>query len=86
VDSAHLPSYLNEPCLRGNRRAARHRGLVFLRLPGLAVAHDPVRRNGLIPGGEVPRRRPPVCGPGRTSHQRGARIRQPALAQPAWPV
>jgi hypothetical protein len=68
VGNAHLPSYLNESCLRCSRRAARHRGLVFLRLLGLAVAHGPVRRNGLIPGGEVPRRRPPVCGPGRAPH------------------
>jgi hypothetical protein len=70
VDDAYLPSYLNELCLRGNRRAARHRGLVFLRLPELAVAHDPVRRNGLVPGGGVPRRRPPVSA-GRGGHPTG---------------
>jgi hypothetical protein len=63
-----LTGYRHGPCLRCSRRAARHRGLVFLRLPELAVAHDPVRRTDLIPGGEVPRQRPPACGPGRAPH------------------
>jgi transposase-like protein len=67
VDNAHLPSYLNEFCFRFNRRTARHRGLLFLRLLELAVAHDPVRRNTLILGTEVPRQRPPVS-PGRGGH------------------
>jgi hypothetical protein len=63
VDNAHLPSYLNEFCFRFNRRTARHRGLLFLRLLELAVTHDPVRRNALILGSEVPRKRPPVPAP-----------------------
>jgi transposase-like protein len=62
VDNAHLPSDLNEFCFRFNRRTARHRGLLFLRLLELAVAHDPVRRNDLILGSEIPRQRPPVSG------------------------
>jgi hypothetical protein len=77
VDNADLPGYLNELCLRCSRRAARHRGLVLLRLPELAVAGDPVRRNDLTLGSEVPRQRPPACGPGRhpTSAERASASR-----------
>lgn len=67
VDNNHLPGYLNEFCFRFNRRTARHRGLLFFRLLELAVAHDPVRRNDLILGTELPRKLPPTP-PGRGGH------------------
>jgi transposase-like protein len=48
VDAAHLQSYLDEFVFRFNRRTSRSRGLVFLRVLELAVAHDPVRYRDLI--------------------------------------
>jgi transposase-like protein len=67
VDEAHLPGYLNEFVFRFNRRTARHRGLLFLRLLELAVAHDPIRRADLAHTHDRPRQRPPVS-PGRGGH------------------
>jgi len=47
VDEAHLPSYLDEFVFRFNRRPSRSRGLLFYRVLGLAVAHDPVRSTAI---------------------------------------
>lgn len=66
VDTEHLPGYLDEFCFRFNRRTSRSRGLVFLRVLQLAVAHDPVRYRQLI---KRPRPRPlPPRPPGATGH------------------
>jgi transposase-like protein len=67
VDEAHLPGYLNEFTFRFNRRTARHRGLLFLRLLELAVTHDPVRLTDLRHSHDLPRQRPPIS-PGRGGH------------------
>jgi transposase-like protein len=48
VDSAHLTSYLNEFVFRFNRRRSRSRGMVFYRVLGLAIAHEPVRYKDLV--------------------------------------
>lgn len=66
VDRAHLASYLNEFVFRFNRRAERNRGLLFLRVPELAVGHDPVRYRQLI-SQPRPRATAPVP-PGQTGH------------------
>ena len=66
VDIQHLGDYLDEFCFRFNRRTSRSRGLVFLRVLQLAVAHDPVRYRQLI---KRPRPRPtPPRPPGTTGH------------------
>jgi transposase-like protein len=67
VDEAHLPDYLNEFIFRFNRRTTRHRGLLFLRLLQLAVAHEPVRYADLVANHDLPRQRPPIP-PGTTGH------------------
>jgi transposase-like protein len=48
VETAHLPSYMNEFVFRFNRRRSRSRGLVFYRVLELAIAHDPVRYRDLV--------------------------------------
>jgi len=48
VDSAHLPSYLDEFVFRFNRRRSRSRGMLFYRVLELAVAHGPVRYETLL--------------------------------------
>jgi len=48
VDSAHLPSYLNEFVFRFNRRRSRSRGMLFYRVLELAAAHEPVRYQDLV--------------------------------------
>jgi transposase-like protein len=48
VDSAHLPSYLDEFVFRFNRRGSRSRGMLFFRVLELAVAHGPVRYQDLV--------------------------------------
>jgi len=48
VDSAHLPSYLDEFVFRFNRRRSRSRGMPFYRVLELAVAHGPVRYQDLV--------------------------------------
>lgn len=62
IDADHLQSYLDEFIFRFNRRTARKRGLLFLRLMERAVEADPIRyadivanpkktgRQGTIPG------------------------------------
>lgn len=44
----HLASYLNEFVFRFNRRRSRSRGMLFLRVLELSVAHEPVRYTDLI--------------------------------------
>ena len=67
VDPDHLPEYLDEFVFRFNRRTARNRGLLFLRLLELAVGHDPVRYSEMIKNNDMPRQRPPVT-PARGGH------------------
>jgi hypothetical protein len=52
-ERAHLPYYLDEFTFRFNRRASRHRGLLFYRLLQQAVAVDPVPYRRLIAGAEA---------------------------------
>ena len=52
-ERAHLPYYLDEFTFRFNRRASRHRGLLFYRLLQQAVAVDPVPYRRLIGGAEA---------------------------------
>ena len=59
VGRAHLASYLDEFVFRFNRRRSRSRGMVFYRLLELAVAHAPVRYEGLI-AAKRPRAAPPI--------------------------
>ncbi len=59
VETAHLPSYLNEFVFRFNRRRSRSRGLVFYRVLELAVGHQPVRYHDLI-ASKRPRKPPPA--------------------------
>jgi len=59
VETAHLPSYLNEFVFRFNRRRSRSRGLVFDRVLELAVGHQPVRYHDLI-ASKRPRKPPPA--------------------------
>ena len=65
VDSAHLPSYLDESVFRFNRRRSRSRGMLFYRVLELAVAHGPVRYRDLIMSQSpkaVPLKPPRQCG------------------------
>ncbi len=48
VDPTHLQEYLDEFVFRFNRRSARARGLLFLRLLERAVAADPVTYRDLV--------------------------------------
>lgn len=59
VDSAHLPSYLDEFVFRFNRRRSRSRGMVFYRVLELAVTHEPVRYRDLVLDTK-PKPKPPV--------------------------
>ena len=60
VDHAHLPGYLNEFVFRFNRRSSRRRGLLFIRVLELAVAHEPVRYRELVHTSGKPRKNMPV--------------------------
>ncbi len=73
VESAHLPSYLDEFVFRFNRRASRSRGMLFYRVMELAVIHDPVRYHELL------KSRRPGTGRGRPPTSRG---RPPSLHRP----
>lgn len=73
VADAHLASYLNEFVFRFNRRRSRSRGMVFLRVLELAVAHGPVRYQDLIAHPQ-PRKTPPTPP--------GARGKPPSLDRP----
>ena len=59
VDEAHLQAYLDEFVFRFNRRTSRSRGLVFHRVLGLAVGHEPVRYRDLVVDPQ-PKRKPPA--------------------------
>jgi ISXO2-like transposase domain len=78
VEDAHLQSYLNEFCLRFNRRRSRSRGLVFYRLLELAIAHDPVRYHDVVADSE-PKKAPPAP-PGQRGHPPS--IERPPAARP----
>ena len=58
VDEGHLQAYLDEFVFRFNRRTSRSRGLVFHRVLGLAVGHEPVRYRELVVDPR-PKRNPP---------------------------
>ena len=51
VEADHLQAYLDEFTFRFNRRTARQRGLLFLRLLERTVAHTPVRYADLVAKG-----------------------------------
>src|SRR5271155_501492 len=74
VDSANLPSYLNEFVFRFNRRHSRSRGMLFYRILELAVAHGPVRYQDLVMS------RSPKAGPPKPPRQRG---HPPSLERPS---
>ncbi len=74
VDSAHLPSYLDEFVFRFNRRRSRSRGMLFYRILKLAVAHEPVRYQDLV------MRRSPKAVPPTPPRQRG---HPPSLERPS---
>jgi transposase-like protein len=78
VDSAHLPSYLNEFVFRFNRRRSRSRGLVFYRVLELAVDHEPVRYKDLITN-KRPQAVPPT--PPR-AHGHPPSLERPPAARP----
>ena len=48
IDADHLQSYLDEFIFRFNRRTARKRGLLFLRLLERAVEADPIRYADIV--------------------------------------
>jgi len=75
VDSAHLPSYLDEFVFRFNRRRSRSRGMLFYRVLELAVAHGPVRYQDLVMS------QSPKAVPPKPPRQRG---HPPSLERP-WP-
>lgn len=54
VQAEHLQEYLDEFTFRWNRRGARHRGLLFMRLLEHAVAADPVTYKDLVKIGAKP--------------------------------
>lgn len=55
VERAHLPYYLDEFTCRFNRRASRHRGLLFYRLVQQALEVVPVPYGRLAGGQDAPR-------------------------------
>ncbi len=48
VDSAHLPSYLDEFVFRFNRRTSNSRGMLFYRLLQQAVITPPVTYRDVV--------------------------------------
>ena len=74
VDSAHLPSYLDEFAFRFNRRRSRSRGMLFYRVLELAVAHGPVRYQDLVMS------QSPKAVPPKPPRQRG---HPPSLERPS---
>jgi len=73
VDSAHLPSYLDEFVFRFNRRTSRSRGMLFYRVLELAVRHEAVRYHELL------KSRRPSTGRGIPPRRRG---KPPSLHRP----
>ena len=78
VEDKHLQSYLNEFCLRFNRRRPRSRGLVFYRVLELAVGHQPVRYRHLI--AHPKHKAKPPEAPGQRGHPPS--IERPRAARP----
>ena len=74
VNSAHLPSYLDEFVFRFNRRHSRSRGMLFYRVLELAVAHGPVRYQDLVMS------QSPKAVPPKSPRQRG---HPPSLERPS---
>jgi hypothetical protein len=68
---------------RFNRRRSRSRGMVFYRLLELAVAHAPVRYEGLI-AAKRPRAAPPIPPSARTPAEPGAPSSEPPV-ESSWP-
>jgi transposase-like protein len=54
VERSHLPYYLDEFTFRFNRRASRHRGMLFYRLVQQALAVDPAPYGRLVGGSKNP--------------------------------
>jgi transposase-like protein len=54
VERSHLPYYLDEFTFRFNRRASRHRGMLFYRLLQQALAVDPAPYGRLVGGSKNP--------------------------------
>ena len=79
VDSAHLPSYLNEFVFRFNRRHSRSRGMLFYRVLELAVAHGPVRYRDLV-AARIPRPCPQPADKTRAPANLGPACTRSALA------
>ena len=81
VDEAHLQAYLDEFVFRFNRRTSRSGGLVFQRVLGLAVGHEPVRYRDLI---VVPRpkRNPPAGRAGWVTRHRWSGRRPTVRGEP----
>ncbi|MPY76952.1 MAG: IS1595 family transposase, partial [Actinophytocola sp.] len=63
VESDHLQSYLDEFIFRFNRRTARKRGLLFLRLLERAVEADPIRYVDIVANPQKTDRQ--IAPPGR---------------------
>ena len=78
VETEHLQSYLDEFVFRFNRRNARHRGLLFLRLLERSVAVAPIRYKDLV---ATPR---PTGTPGKAPGRRSwpKTLAGPALDRP----
>lgn len=81
VDEGHLQAYLDEFVFRFNRRTSRSRGLVFHRVLGLAVGHEPVRYRELVVDPR-PKRNPPA---GRAGWGHPPSLERPPANRP-WRV
>lgn len=81
VDERHLQAYLDEFVFRFNRRTSRSRGLVFHRVLGLAVGHEPVRYRDLVVDPR-PKRNPPA---GRAGWGHPPSLERPPANRP-WRV
>lgn len=68
IDADHMQSYLDEFIFRFNRRTARKRGLLFLRLLERAVEADPIRYIDIVANPQEKRRK--SVPPGRRTWPR----------------
>ena len=68
IDADHMQSYLDEFIFRFNRRTARKRGLLFLRLLERAVEADPIRYVDIVANPQEKRRK--SVPPGRRTWPR----------------
>ena len=71
IDADHMQSYLDEFIFRFNRRTARKRGLLFLRLLERAVEADPIRYVDIVANPQEKRARAcrPAVAPGPVRSQ-----------------